>query len=667
MMLRKEKSRSGIILVILATLFVCIARIGFTKNSSSVGRTWEEFGISLFSSTKFEMEKKLDLSCSNKYGKSSGKSGPGSDYPYFKNRLIAEPFRETEFQIDNDDDLSIDQISWTLYKVGSSNVRKKIDTSFENSLVVSNNKLIWTPTDAGDYEIEVSVKLLNDDHIYVFAKTVAVRYVRREIRDLTEDDRDLFFDSYITTTNINTEGGRKLYGDTYRNLQYFLELHLNLAGNKLTDQLHDGLGFATQHSAITAAFEENLQLIEPSTTIPYWDYTIDHHIAAKTIDPIYTLWHQDLWSDDYFGLAQGPFHTIETGRFAYTTIAQNHSARVRSPYGFLRAPWNCNKSPFLTRCHSFCGANYEWGSSDLITSGTSISWPSCKSHYELTFEIDSLYDWIWDAGYNPHGPVHFMIGGYTHCGDLYEKMPALDPKHLERDGSMPTPEEMQNRSLLLGIIKEMALIFPKTMWRKDMVEYPETCSNDTPQSMCHMICDKNVSNTAFREWVVGDASSSKLFGDWISDLPDELLGQFLESICTTPWTPGEQLEAASPADISFWPIHPTMERLLTWKRIIQPFKSASWTNPTDAKSTKYCIYEGSSDCRGHHPWDLTHFPARLLDQETKSFDKDRVYLTNGEFFDAVDPYDYKVNWIYDSFSWQHCAEDGYYFGSAAPS
>jgi len=41
-------------------------------------------------------------------------------------------------------------------------------------------------------------------------------------------------------------------------------------------------------------------------------------------------------------------------------------------------------------------------------------------------------------------------------------------------------------------------------------------------------------------------------------------------------------------------------------------------------------------------------------------------MTNGELYQALDPYNYyKVNCIYDSFKWPHCAQEGYYFVSVA--
>ena len=52
---------------------------------------------------------------------------------------------------------------------------------------------------------------------------------------------------------------------------------------------------------------------------------------------------------------------------------------------------------------------------------------------------------------------------------------------------------------------------------------------------------------------------------------------------------GDQLEAGSPMDPSFWPIHPALDRLLHWKKIAQPFTDAGWADPDDPDATEYCM------------------------------------------------------------------------------
>jgi hypothetical protein len=122
---------------------------------------------------------------------------------------------------------------------------------------------------------------------------------------------------------------------------------------------------------------------------------------------------------------------------------------------------------------------------------------------------------------------------------------------------------------------------------------------------------------------------------------------------------GDHLESASPADPSFWPIHPTLERMFHAKLMAGGMESYEW--PTDAvndyvcdKSMCYESDEGTKDyfedcCYGHYEND------QLLD--FVNADKSQGYgLTNKQVLEDSDPSsdDYAVNYIYNDFTWSHC-------------
>ena len=505
----------------------------------------------------------------------------------------------------------------------------------------------------GRYVVDVALPYGDcDADLAEAAASVAVAcvYVRRSLRKLNPADRERYFDAFKTLMAVPTARGKRLYGGGYASLDDFVGVHLELAGDRVNDALHDGMGFVASHNALTLAFEAALQVVAPATSVPYWDYTEDHHLANEAEDRLATLWSLDVWGDDFFGTASGKYRTVETGRFAYAPIAKAAAgARVKSPYGYLRSPWNVNKDPFLLRAHSFCGASYGWLEGSLTTEASPIdtAWPSCKVHHELTFAVDSLYEWVWAAAYAPHGPVHFMIGGYTHCGDM--AMAALHGNASSDD------RKASNVAKILGSVKQRTVAFPKTMWRYGLVEYPEACSDDTPQALCHMICDDPVSLGSFRKFALTGDMGENMFGAWVARLPVDLWGQFLELICTTPFTPGEQMGANSPVDPSFWPIHPTLDRLLQYKRIVKPFSSPGWEAPDGP--TKYCITDydgiGASDCKGHHPWDVAPWAVAV--------DGDPAFVTNGELHAMGDPRAYALPYVYDDFTWPHCDAEGHVF------
>ena len=146
---------------------------------------------------------------------------------------------------------------------------------------------------------------------------------------------------------------------------------------------------------------------------------------------------------------------------------------------------------------------------------------------------------------------------------------------------------------------------------------------------------------------------------WLDDLQVEDYEAFVTAFCQMSWYPGEQMEAASPADVSFWSIHPTMERLLHYKMLADPFVTKEWKAYGDISMTSYCEYSTTTDCKGHHGYDLTAFKSMVLDVETGDYAP--AYLTNGEIFDHMSLEDYKMSYYYEDFSWPHCEARGVVF------
>jgi len=487
---------------------------------------------------------------------------------------------------------------------------------------------------------------------------VTCRYVRRNLRRLSDEDRNAYFDAFKVLATVDSETGVRRFGPAYEDLNSFVGVHLALGGARENDALHDGMGFVTSHVALTAAFESALQAVAPATSVPYWDYTEDWHLAAASPGrELEALWALDVWGDDWFGTADGPYRTITRGRFAYTQIPNAPAdAPWASPYGYLRSPWNCNADPFLMRSHSFCGANYEWSEGSLTVDANPIhtAWPGCKVHRELTFDTDSLYDWVWAAAYAPHGPVHFMIGGYAHCGDMEATLRGERPD-----------ANLGNLTQIVGNVKQAAVSFPKTLWRYGLVEYPKACSADAPQSECHMVCAHAVDVEPFKQYLLSGDMGSHMFGAWLSSFPEDLWEEFLELICTTPFAPGEQMGANSPVDPSFWPMHPTLDRLLQYKRLAKPFGSPAWENPRESEGqrTQYCISDNGNtitDCKGHHPYDVAPWKIHKLGADG-NFEANASFVTNGELYDLSDPRDYRLPYVYDAFEWPHCDAAGYAF------
>merc|ERR1719231_627674 len=102
-----------------------------------------------------------------------------------------------------------------------------------------------------------------------------VKYVRREIRTLTDRDRELFLTGAMVMQRVPMSIGERLYGHKYRSKDHFNRLHLYYGGKADCDHWHKGSGFVTSHMALTMEFEQSLQSIFPDSSVPYWDFTLE--------------------------------------------------------------------------------------------------------------------------------------------------------------------------------------------------------------------------------------------------------------------------------------------------------------------------------------------------------------------------------------------------------
>ena len=200
-------------------------------------------------------------------------------------------------------------------------------------------------------------------------KAVASRFMRREVRELFEDDRESFFDALRVVYSTPTPDGQPKYGRSYHGAEYFLEYHTWMAGERACDHLHDGMGFITGHNAITLDFEMNLRRVNPRVSVPYWDYSIDMHRAMVSGKDLRRFYDSKLWTDDWFGRmgssARENF-AVTSGWVGDISVdpafwkMEPSSVRTTNAYGLLRSPWNVAKDVRLLRCNTTFGYAMEY-------------------------------------------------------------------------------------------------------------------------------------------------------------------------------------------------------------------------------------------------------------------------------------------------------------------
>lgn len=572
-----------------------------------------------------EINPMLNFRVSNEYYDDS-RQHPGKGYSFIKYGTLVEPHRITTLTASlakDEKPVSISEASWRIEQ--RTNI-KDDGAQIEN---LDGEKTTVLFKNLGKHLVHLKAKT-PENSFYEYEEMLTVIYVRRELRSLSDTDLDEFLSAVKLTTELDGVTGRAMFGGGYYPMDHFVSVHLMNAADRLVDHMHDGMGFITQHVALTSEFETTIQSIKPCLTVPYWDYTIDSMLVA--VGNITSVWESKVWHPDFFGAPAAGAKTVEEGRWAYMQIGRNTSNSVHNAYGYLRAPWNVNKSPYLTRIRSLCGVE------------TLSSWPSCATHFDVTFSdyYSTWYNYVWSAGYAPHGPIHVLIGGYGYCEtELDEVALKYGLTNHERD-----------------TLKSAVITYVKSAWRMKLVESP-VCSDDVHQKKCVLKCRGDVKTDTHFMAEAKDFLLSRTNATWLDRLSYNDQAEAVNTIlCEIPYVSGDQLEAGSPVDPSFWPIHPTMDRLLQYKHMVNEFVDQGWANPDGA--TKFC--SSDTTCRGHNAFDITPFKSMVMDTEGNYREME---LTNAELYKLAHPAHYSLAYVYEHFEWKHCEKVGVVFEPVA--
>ena len=474
--------------------------------------------------------------------------------------------------------------------------------------------------------------------------TALCLYVRREIRSLTKSDLEDTMDAMYTLWDVDDDKGIKKYGEYYHSAEYFTLAHHFNAAQRDSDHIHEGLGFIPQHIKISNAFEKSIQSVNPAVTLPYWDFTIDSANGLTIFDTPY-------FSDSMFGSILSSSDTkwgfryseddlskvyIPDGRWKKLKALKNtydDFQDLGNPFGYLRSPWNLNPSPYMSR--------FAIAAPPL---------PTCDAYYEGLTKSDYLTFLQW-APFDPHAPTHAGAGGIFGC----DKLDQL------RDSGIINDEQAQRT-----ICAEWGFTI-KDLYRGNYItpKSDSTYSKLTEEGIsCGFECSaENYEELPHKLSTLVQGVQGRL------DLTTEQWEQWRDFVCEGDGYKvfvGDHLESASTYDPSFWPIHPTLERLVQFKYMGGMMRTWSW--PTEAKTVcdkANCVVDGvfgdfEQCCYGHFEGD------QMLDF-TSGNTNSYVGPTNGQTMQDSDPStaDYAMPYIYEHFNWDHCSADFQSFVTAA--
>lgn len=185
-------------------------------------------------------------------------------YPFLNGSFLIEPHREAT--IDLAEPIDGCSYHWRF-------AHKTVVGKYYSGISLDGSIVVTLPT-VGEY-IFTATENCDDlsDSQRELDMSVWVKYVRRELSTLPDDDREEFLDAFHTLWVVNTVEGKILYGDRYKSINYFSTLHNDGGGNGVCDEFHGGHGFLNNHMYLSAFLEQSLQLVNPRVALHYMEYT----------------------------------------------------------------------------------------------------------------------------------------------------------------------------------------------------------------------------------------------------------------------------------------------------------------------------------------------------------------------------------------------------------
>ncbi|CAN0323954.1 unnamed protein product [Pylaiella littoralis] len=572
----------------------------------------------------------LQVRASNEYGEYDEAS-----LKLYGLEMVMEPFRDTTLEVVHPHSSELaDNFVWRLrYADSSGTTAQSIDDAWS---FTGGPKATVSVNKPGTLYI-LTVQNVDDDGVVVAEARVkaSCKYVRREIRQLTDGDREAFFDAMQIFFTIPNAVGKTKYGEDFENYQKIVAYH----DSRITDYCyHDGLQFLTSHIAFDLLMDRYLQMINPKVALPMWDMMIE---AATMEDEWY---NSVIFDKDWFGSALGsPENSfmVTEGRFGNISsiydptrsIAKGAIRANHNPYGYVTSVRNYQDLPRLTRTSSYCGLTSH------ATFATADTFSAC-------YEESTLYNWEDCMETKVHGDLHGLLGGGFNCNT---DMNTFSEQHPEYEPG-----------LLSFVLEYMTFNYwPMNSFMPDYNTCDTRCesgqtepcgctcnvdafalSDEETYSICHRFMAAASEKFTGDEFITHDAHATYPYGflkdgERMSDEEAIFLMRYMVKIGCEPGSVGYMSTGASPMDPIFWVLHPMFEKAL----------HILWLSPKYSETFDFEWVDGS--CSGSGYTDKLPFTTELL-----GIGSGKSRLTNERLLELFHPSNAELPYVYEDFtSW----------------
>ncbi|CAM9833779.1 unnamed protein product [Ectocarpus sp. 12 AP-2014] len=332
--------------------------------------------------------------------------------------MVIEPFRETTLAVEGTNVSFSGRYSWRLQHASDQGITAE-DVGDLWSHTGGPQATVTLDSPGAVYVLTVR-EVSEDGQVVAEGRVKAsCKYVRREIRGLTDRDREAFLDAMEIWYTLPTDAGKAKYGPNYSNYMSIAAIHGTDYKNFC---YHQGMQFLTSHAAFDLIVERYLQMIDPTVSLPVWDYMIDS--ASLGLE-----WYDsEIFQPEWFGSAMGDVENhfmVTGGRFGNVsaiydpdyTLTDSRVKPTHNPYGYLSSSHNYQDLPRLTRTSSYCGLQ------SRDTFATLDVFLGCFG------DNRSLHGWEECMQYKIHGDIHGLLGGAFDCNTDMANFSAEHPEY----------------------------------------------------------------------------------------------------------------------------------------------------------------------------------------------------------------------------------------------
>eukprot|EP00638_Chattonella_subsalsa_P006713 CAMPEP_0117751374 /NCGR_PEP_ID=MMETSP0947-20121206/10932_1 /TAXON_ID=44440 /ORGANISM="Chattonella subsalsa, Strain CCMP2191" /LENGTH=376 /DNA_ID=CAMNT_0005569733 /DNA_START=856 /DNA_END=1983 /DNA_ORIENTATION=+ len=371
--------------------------------------------------------------------------------------------------------------------------------------------------------------------------------------------------------------------------------------------------------------EQALQIIEPSLSIPYWDYIQDSVEYGSD-------WSEsDVFTDEYFGAYQDyPFKLSGAwSNLLQSTVNFGDDFQTRhNSYNIMTDWYNNDNSTSVHRSNKVCGLQFQ-----------EITLPDCEE-IDAFLEVTTLTDARSMLEDGIHGRIHIMMGGVWDCGENYESI-----LENEFDGD-------DNVRYILEILLANIGALYEYGYTERLYTNPGTCSSETPWLECRFTCSEI--NTATIDFMSDTEVYSYLDqyqflklqsenivslhsdGHYRFEVDDDdydlsLKRHLLKLGCNPGRMSPFSTPLAATSDPIFLSTHSYYMRYWSYLQLTRPAVDLEW--------------EDDLDCYGHREDDVLPW-TKLFGESNSSY-----YYTHEDLLSNFDPTNPSLPYVHENFNW----------------